>query len=346
MPQCEDVEMTPYNDDFGLLGAFSKYLTIPTVESHHNFMSNALGYYRQSPIDCIGLLKRYWKNDIFMVSFWRVLAGHCVFIHPTEITVDYSGVILWISGEIEEIFLNCCFEMSKFNTQLETISLMIKLAKRIASEVKSLGINEELIKDLGDKVIIWNYLIRKISIDFDKKTIDYYSLSQTINEISFIVKMDSSSKGPPMRLSKRYALLWLYLRHIYNNDCTVVFETHHHKALIIYLIMQFCRKFNDYKGNEFYSNKLRFLFEKLYENGSLKLVDPILIIFKGYSPKLERNLLGASEKISTYFELAHFLTEDSKKLLSLSHTEWRIKALAELELYLLQRYQKIYYSTH
>ena len=63
-------------------------------------------------------------------------------------------------------------------------------------------------------------------------------------KISIFVKTDSSSNGPSLRLSKRYALFWFYLCHIYNNDCNVIFDIHqNHKALISYLVMKFWGSF-------------------------------------------------------------------------------------------------------
>ena len=131
----------------------------------------------------------------------------------------YSKVLKWISQKISSTFLGSrCSDESKFKTELEIISLLIRLAERTALELKSLGIKDEFINGFDGLAAIWKYLIRNISFDFDNKTIDYYSLFRTINEIRFIVKTDSSSNGPSLRISKRYALLWFYLRYIYNND--------------------------------------------------------------------------------------------------------------------------------
>ena len=154
-----------------------------------------------------------------------------------------------------------CSDETKFKTELETISRMIKLAERTASELKSLGDNDKLISGYDDLVATWKYLIRNISIDFTNKTIDYYSLFRTFNEVSILIKTDSSSNGPSLHLSKRYALLWFYLRHIYNNNCNVIFDiNHHHKAFIIYLVMElFVIRSYSHCINEIYPNQLRFL---------------------------------------------------------------------------------------
>ena len=143
---------------------------------------------------------------------------------------------------------------------------MIKLAERIAFKLKSLGNNDKLICGFDDLVAICKYLMRNISIDFTNKSIDYYSLLRTFNEASILVKTDSSSNGLSLRLSKRYALLWFYLHHIYNDDCNVIFDIHHHhKTFIIYLVMfvmEFWKRDYDWGINELYPNKIRVTIRK------------------------------------------------------------------------------------
>ena len=114
-----------------------------------------------------------------------------MFIDPTTITpVYYSKVLEWISRRIRWTLFNCsCSDESKFKTELETISLMIKSAERTASELKSLGNNDKLISGFDDLVATWKYLIRNISIDFTNKTIDYYSLLRTFNEVCILLKL-------------------------------------------------------------------------------------------------------------------------------------------------------------
>ena len=145
-----------------------------------------------------------------------------------------------MSYEIRRIFLYCsCSDQSKFKTELETISLMVKSAERTASELKFLGNNDKLISGFADLVATCKYLIRNISFDFTNKTIDYYSLLRTFNEVSILVKTHSSSNGPSLRLSKRYALLWFYLLRINNSNCKAIFDIHHHhKTSIIYFVME------------------------------------------------------------------------------------------------------------
>ena len=235
MPQYGDIEQKQY-DEFELVSAFHKYLTIPTEESYNSFRFYVKRYYDRSPIDCLNLLVRFRSNRVFKVLSWRALGGPYKFFDPTEITPTYyCNELEWISRKICRIFLNfSCSDESIVKTKLETISLMVKSAERSAFELKSLGIMNG--SGIDRLVIIWKYLIRNISIDFDNKTIDYYSLSRTINEICLIIETESSSDGPSLRLSKRYFLLGFYLRFIYINDCTVIFDAHHHhRALISYL---------------------------------------------------------------------------------------------------------------
>ena len=338
IPQYCDIKQKQY-DNFGLVSTFRKYLAIPTEETYISFRSYLKRYFKQSPIDCLKLSERHWNDLVFKVVFWQALTEPYKFIDPSKITpANYHDVLEWIKRKIRKTLLNCsCSDESKFKTELETISQMVKSAERTAFELKSLGNNDKLIGGFDDLIAIWKYLIRNISIDFTNKTIDYYSLFRTLNDISILVKTDSSSNGLSLRLSKRYALLWLYLRYIYlDNEIFDIY--HHHKANTIYLIMEFLGRNHSYGINEFYPNKLRLLFEKLYENGSQKL-KLILECLRVSNFERDRNWIGASKKISNYFELARSLSESSGK--RFPDTTWRIRALAELEAYLIQHGQEV-----
>ena len=146
MPQYGDVELMQY-DDFELMNVFHKYLTIPTQGTYNSLRSYVLGYYYQSPIDCLNLLGRYRSNRVFEVLIWRALEGSYKFIDPTRITpVRYSKVFKWISRRIRRTIFHChCSDESEFKTELETISLIVKSAERTTFELKSLGNNEKLI---------------------------------------------------------------------------------------------------------------------------------------------------------------------------------------------------------
>ena len=229
MPQCDNFEAKRY-DDYGLISAYRRYLNKPNMRTYSIFESCVKGYYKQSPIDSLKLSERYQNDWVFKVVFWYALEEPCRFIDPTTITpAYYHSVPEWIIRNIRKTFLSCsCSDELKFKTELEIISQLIKMAEKAASKLKSLGNNDKFFTGLGDLVAIWKYLIRSISIDLDNKTIDYFSLSRTINEICSIIKTDSTPSGPSLRLSKRYALFWFNVQHIYVNKCTEIFETHHH----------------------------------------------------------------------------------------------------------------------
>ena len=74
MPQYGDTEQKQY-DDFELMSAFHKYLTVPTEETYKSLRSHVREYYNRSPIDCLNLLDRYRGNRVFKVLIWRALAG-------------------------------------------------------------------------------------------------------------------------------------------------------------------------------------------------------------------------------------------------------------------------------
>ena len=115
-----------------------------------------------------------------------------------------------------------------------------------------------------------------------------------------------------MRISKRYALLWFYLRYIYENDCTVIFETQHHlKALIINLIMDFWTVLYPRVKEFFFPNRLRLQFEKLIEGDSQQLSDIKEILGK-YNLHSDCKLLGNPKNVSSYSELTYFLDSEHK----------------------------------
>ena len=208
----------------------------------------------------------------------------------------------------------------------------------ILSELKSLGI--QLIGGFDDLVSIWKYLIENISIDFANRTIDYYSLFRTVSEINFIINKEPPSSGSTLRLSKRFALLWVYLRHIRMNNCNVIFDIPHcHRALIIHLSVDF--GIYSYNVNEFYPSRLKPLFKILSKTGPPQL-NCIMKLLRNNNLEYESRLLGIPKKISSFSKLARSIPEKCKR--ELPDVAWRVRALAELEIYLTRRCQKIDYS--
>ena len=90
MSQYGDIEQKQY-DDFELLRAFHKYLSVPTYKTYDILRSNVKSYNDRSTIDCLNLLDRYRSDWVFKVLLWRALAGSETFIDPTKITpVNHS----------------------------------------------------------------------------------------------------------------------------------------------------------------------------------------------------------------------------------------------------------------
>ena len=75
MPQCGDFTEQKQYDDFELVRAFHKYLSVPTQETYNSFKSNTIRYYKRSPIDCLNLLDRYRGNLVFKVLIWQSIRG-------------------------------------------------------------------------------------------------------------------------------------------------------------------------------------------------------------------------------------------------------------------------------
>ena len=329
IPQDGDIEKKRY-DDYGLMSAYRRYLNKPIRKTYFIFEDYVVEYFEQSPVDCLKLSSRN-QDWVFRVAFWFALAGSYERIDPSKITAgSYSKVLVWISDEImRRILLNCsCFNGSEFKAELETITQLVKSAEITSSGLKTLGIKDKLVNEFVDRVVIWKYLIRKISIDFENQTIDYHSLFRTINEIRFIIKTDSSSINPSLHLSKRYALLFLYLRHIFSKNCTVIFETHHQlKAFTINLIMDdalFYQGDNEF----FFPSRLRLQFEKIIKGGPWQLGVIKEILGK---KDVQNYCFGLGIKsVSSFVELTYFLDEGR----DFPSLKWQVRALGEIERYL------------
>ena len=147
----------------------------------------------------------------------------------------------------------------------------------------------------------------------------------------------------PLCLSKRYALFWVYLRHIHENRCTAIFGAQYRgRELIIYLALVFQLSFHDdFYGGEFYPERLDHQFVKLYKDGLLQL-GLITELLESYNPQTDCLGLGISEKVSSFAELTYFLSEKLER--DFSSVTWRVRALAELESYATRNGLKFQYS--
>lgn len=258
----------------------------------------------------------------------------------------YQNMLMSISKKIRMIILcaNCSVEQA-FKAELEEASLLIDIAEKALTELKSLVNDDLFINGFGDLIAIGKFLTKNISFDFVNKTIDFYSLFRTFNEISFIVTQDPQTDGPSLCLSKRYALFWVYLCHIHRNRCTDIFGAHYRgRALIIYFILEFRFSFYDNCfGGKFYPNRLDCQFVKLYKNGSPQL-GFITEHLESYNLQRDCLGLGISEKVSSFAKLTHFLSEKLER--DFSFVTWRVRALAELESYTIRNGLKFQYSVN
>ena len=227
---------------------------------------------------------------------------------------------------------------------METILLLIKLAEKTCSELKTLRINDQLISRFDNMVIIWKFLAENISNDFDRKTIYHYSFFRTLNEISYIIDSNPSPNNPSLNLSKRFALLWVYLCHIRVCVHQLIFDTcHRHRLLISYLVLKYdCQCDFDLEGNEFYPANLHSLFKVIYKPGTARL-NSISELLQKYNPQKYPYLLNKPRVISSFSELNRSLNDSSRSNFPL--LAWKIRARAELEAYLVRHGRKVVYPS-
>src|ERR1700681_1916226 len=60
-------------DDFTVMKAYHHYLNHTSKDSFSNFKIAALQYYEKSPLNCLGLLKKYKKDWTLKEALWVAL---------------------------------------------------------------------------------------------------------------------------------------------------------------------------------------------------------------------------------------------------------------------------------
>ena len=111
-------------------------------------------------------------------------------INPATLipAIHYRNMLLSISKKIKMIILcSKCSDEPTLKAELEEMSLLIDIAEKALPELKFLA-NDEFINVFDDQIAISKFLSKNISFDFVNKTIDFYSLFRTFNDIAFIVK--------------------------------------------------------------------------------------------------------------------------------------------------------------
>ena len=342
MPQHENIEPKRY-DDFELMRYFRRYLNNPNGETYSSFKSYALSYCDQSPLDSLKPLIRYQNNWVFKIVYLRILIDLGNFIDPTTITREhyyYNAFKKYITEAIANSLLECCdADESKYKTELGIASLLVEVAEVTSSELKFHGINDKCEIEFDNRIAVWKYLIKNISIDFARKTIDYDSLFHILREIRFIVKTNNYFKDFS-RLAKPCTLFWLYIHHIYKTNCKAIFDLDHcHKSLVISLVMSIGR-WSHLFGlcGVFKFEPVSYYLVKICKTDSMQS-NHIAEIFREYDPRHYCELLNVSTKILSFRRLTEFLDSDYFK--QNPRESWIIRALAELELHLSRRAKKL-----
>ena len=330
-----------YFESFDVVRFYRRFLADPNQQTFDNFVDHIKKFCDQSPIDCFKLLERYRYNSTFRDIFWRALLIP-INIDPSIIIsgVGFPDTMLLVSTKIRTLFSNCsCFDELSFKNDLQVLSLLVRTVEKDYSALKPRGINGWPIDGLEDRIAIWKFLIKNISFDFTCKTINYYSLFRTFCEIRSIIKMDHFDDDFP-RLAKLCSLLWFYLDRIYRTNCNAIFDLHdNHKPLIISLVINVGNWNHNFSPHEeFNSIRLANYLKELYKTDLMHLN-----LISGFRlenmPRSYCRLLKAPYKISSFSELIYFLKD--KEISPSRYLVWKIRALAELELYLSRNGKRI-----
>ena len=335
----------PQNYSVAINLAYREYRANANRDTYCVFRNKASEYFIKSPLECLELVDQFKHDWIFQLAFWRAIKGYYGYLNLTVSTPPcYPKVVAWIIKVIRRVLLDCCCaSVSKFRTDIEIASRLVAEAEGTLLRLENLGIGvmhspsgTDLKDILNYRIDICKFLVRKIDTDFSAEKINYLSLFSTFDEIIRILKNKLHSSTTTFYLPKLCALLHIYLYHIYKNHCTAVFDTNDkHKALVIYLAMKLGKGAHRHRYIEYYSSVLMLHLQVLYETYSLRL-DPIENFLKKYNPRYYLYLLGEAPNFS---ELAKLLNDDFNK--AYPKESWKIKALAELELFVSQNGKKV-----
>ena len=322
--------LTPDYVDLDLRKMFHKFRVNPTPKTYDDFKSYATKYFRHSPLECLKLINRYRDDWSFKKVFWWAINWRSDISNPADIDVDDFFTLLdFIIERIKDLFPmgSRNDDGPKIKTKLEMVELLVKEAEMISSKLKLLGENERLVEKL-DKIDTWKFLVNNFSYDFTNQTVDFHSLFRTFSEINSIFK-SSPLNNPSSHLNNLLALFWVYLSSIYRVDCFAIFSEHHrHKALVLYIILEFWGSFYD-DDVRFYPKRLIPLFENLYRDGLLQL-KPIEELLKKFDPQEQARLYGVFiQEVSSFRKLSHLAGMHLTPL-----AKWKVRGLAELEYYI------------
>lgn len=318
---------------------YQSYVSNPVPRTHCEFYYE-INFYRQHfPHVCFKLLEQHQSNWTFKVIFLRALLTP-VFIHPQDVTQAYYSLSLsWIFMEMIKVLIFCRFEELNFKSRLETLALLLKIAKTTYMDMKVMWrIDTVLHEDLDNRIAVWTFVLENVSLDFTNKSVNYYALSVAFHEARKIIILGDSSDNAT-KLSKISTLLWFYLYQIYRNECKLIFdESIQNRAIYLYLILNLWHIRYDYsKCEEYHSKRIKKDLEELYNGGSLQL-EPMKLLLQSFNPNEYKKGLRMPKKDFTFIELSRFL--DYATNLS-PYQLWKIKALAQIEAFISQHSTKI-----
>lgn len=327
--------VAPLYGDMSVIVAFVQYLAKPNEKSYFIFKDLVGGYYERSPIECLKLLERHQTNWTFIYMFWRALKiASSLLDHRNLSAMDFYRLLLWILQEIRRIFkiLDPSNE-PKVKESLEMVTILIKVVERSTAKLKLLGIEDHYIYGLEESVKICKFLVKNISMDFPQKTIDFDSLFRVLNEIK-VIKL---SHNPKLHQSELFALLWIYMHHIWTPACMKIFDFYTQDCILIFDLILSCRDMFDgfYFCQDFYPHSMIFRLRQLKENGFAKFmfIGNLLMEFK--KPLNFCKLLRIPREITSFLELARFIEYNPDTYDSYTPiTIWKLRALAKLEQHL------------
>jgi hypothetical protein len=249
-----------------------------------------------------------------------------------------------IVDRIRKTFLELWrFKSPKYKDYLSVADILIRMVQKTYFKLKSQGVKvEELVKDFKEKVKIWRFLRRNIPINHVDDTVDYNPLYRIMDRIEK-VKLNNFPPGiiKPLNLSKQFALLGVYLYDTWLKIRNEIFNVNNpQRPIFLYLILKLYGSLSTtyFTISQEFVPGLENCLDELYQDGNSLNLSPMVSFIDDSTMKTNiQKFIGIESQ--SYLEIWKFVEQKNVKL-SLQKL-WDLKALANIEFFLIQKGAKV-----
>jgi hypothetical protein len=325
--------------------AYNKYCTDPTEQKFNEFWNIVSNRFRESPLEWIRSLERGQGDWKFTLLCLRALFS-LKYVDPKTITdEEYPELLELLIDRIRKLLLKFWFNKVEFeqNTKI-MVTILMGMAEKtfLKLKVRSNAMVERF-KNFGQQVEVWRFLLRNLPNNIIDGVLSFNSLYKIMDRIEAIKLNSNSSDSQSLTLSKYTALLGIYLYKnciAYNESIFAV--NNHQRPIFFYLMFKMSHVLpNTYNAiSQEFVPGLEDCIQELYPDGKSLDLDPIVKLLTDPHFKRRYQNKGGLEA-ERYREMFHFANQRiflNRHILIAAD----LRALAEIEFFLMRRGRKIY----